>query len=494
MSPTQDVKSHSDSPSPTSELSAWVSSATLDSIPDEICTRAKYLILDGLACALVAAHLPWSERAAHALFDLEPAGTGDVVVIGWGGRKLTAQSAALLNSAFIQGFELDDWHSDAPLHSNSILLPALFAAAQHVNAGATAQSSPVSGADILLAAIVGYEVGPRVGLALYGAHVLSMGWHSGAVFGPPAAAAAVGRLLSLSAAQIGDAFGTACTQACGLMSAQFGSDAKRMQHGFAARNGLLAAFLARAGYTGIAGVFEQSYGGYLKQFSAGNGKDPQYLPEELTKGLGTKWQTQGVRVKPYASMAGTHSTVDCVRKLQELHPDGMRVEHLVKSVQRIRIKMGEAAFHHGGWKATRPLNSLGAQMNNAYVAATQIVYGEVMPAEFRHDMLENDDLWRLVDVTECEVYADPATPIGQQEVAIEFEDGTSLVQRVEVPRGVVPPLSNNEIVDKWTLLTKDIIDSTRADQIRDNVLGLETCEDISLLLELLASETKNPIA
>jgi aconitate decarboxylase len=39
-----------------------------------------------------------------------------------------------------------------------------------------------------------------------------------------------------------------------------------MQHGFAARNGLTAAALAAAGYTGIKRVFERRYGGYLPTF------------------------------------------------------------------------------------------------------------------------------------------------------------------------------------------------------------------------------------
>jgi aconitate decarboxylase len=59
---------------PTALLSSWVSSTTLNDIPDQVLIRAKHLILDGLACGLVGAHLPWSEKAALALFDLEPAG------------------------------------------------------------------------------------------------------------------------------------------------------------------------------------------------------------------------------------------------------------------------------------------------------------------------------------------------------------------------------------------------------------------------------------
>jgi aconitate decarboxylase len=479
----------SEQPGPTARLSTWVAGLALEDIPGDIVTRAKYLVLDGIAAGLVGAHLPWSERAAKAIFELEPPGAA--TVIGWD-YKLAPMSAALLNSSFIQGFELDDWRRDAPLHSNSIILPALFAAAQH-----TQQKihSPASGADFLLATIAGFEVGPRIGLGLYGVHVLSTGWHSGAVFGPAAAAAAaVGKLLNLTPDQLEGAFGTACTQACGLMSAQFGSDVKRMQHGFAARNGLLAAVLAREGYTGIRGVFEQQYGGFLKQFSAGNGKDPQYRPEEVCKELGSLWRTEGISVKPYSAMAGTHSTVDCIRPLQELNPEKMQK---TGNTKKIHIVMGEAAYKHGGWKAKRPLDTTGCQMSNAFVGATQLIHGYVLPAQFRSEMLNNDAVWKLVEVTECELSPHPDDPIGKQTVKIGFSDGQVLSHSVDAARGVKPPLSNDEIVEKFRMLTTDVIAAglAAAAKIEKIVLELESLEDVSKLVELLlGGMTKNPIA
>jgi len=163
-------------------------------------------------------------------------------------QRISPIQAALLNSTFIQGFELDDWHSEAPLHSNSIILPALFAAAEHLNKNDSQQK--VHGADFLLAMIVGHEVGPRVGNGLHGGDMITRGWHSGALFGLAASSTVVAKLMHLPASLVEDALGIACTQACGLMS-QYESEVKRMQHGFAARNGLLGAFLARGGYVGI---------------------------------------------------------------------------------------------------------------------------------------------------------------------------------------------------------------------------------------------------
>ncbi|KAH7192909.1 uncharacterized protein B0J16DRAFT_66849 [Fusarium flagelliforme] len=470
--------------SPTVQLSQWVSDLKLEDIPEQIRTRAKYLILDGLACAFVGSHLPWSEKAAQALLNLEPT-QGDASLVGWGGRKVTALTAALLNGTFIQGFELDDWHSEAPLHSNSIILPALLAAAQH------ASHCTVSGKDFLLATIAGYETGPRVGRSLWGTHVLTSGWHSGAVFGPAAAAASVGKLYALNAEQMEDAFGIACTQACGLMSAQFESDVKRMHHGMAARNGFMATILAQSGYVGIKQVFEREYGGFLKQFSSGNGKNPQYRVEELTNGLGEKWQTDGIRVKPYAAMAGTHPSIDCIRHLQYQNPVKMKS---FDEIKRIEILLGEAAFHHGGWKAERPLTATGAQMSNSFTTATQIVHGQVLMPQFTPDMLENQQVWQLVDLTECKLHITDGDSIGAQEVRIEFQDGTILHHAVPNAFGVNPPLSNEDIVFKWRELTKGIVDEDVVRRIEGMVLSLEEQSDIGGLCELLGQTSKNPLA
>lgn len=136
-----------------------------------------------------------------------------------------ASAAALLKSTFIQAFGLDDWHITAPLHDASLLIPVLLAAAEHVYAR---EGRTITGESFLLAFIEGFEDGPWIGLGLGGAEALSSGWHSKAVFGGPAVAVAVSKLLLPSSRQQMEwSIGTACTQAGRLVPAQFGSMAKR---------------------------------------------------------------------------------------------------------------------------------------------------------------------------------------------------------------------------------------------------------------------------
>src|ERR1700760_3953843 len=135
---------------PTGTLATWVAGLTLADVPDSVIERARHLLLDGIGCALIGAGLPWSRIATDAVLELE--GDGDAVVIGTG-RTTSAPAAAVLNGTFIQGFELDDFHPLAPLHSCSLLIPALLSTAT-VRPETT---GPLRGAEFLLAAITGFE-------------------------------------------------------------------------------------------------------------------------------------------------------------------------------------------------------------------------------------------------------------------------------------------------------------------------------------------------
>src|SRR5271157_2490242 len=359
---------------PTGALATWVHGLTLDDVPTNVVDRAKHLILDGLGCALIGSQLPWSRVATEAVLDID--GAGGTAVIGTG-RTAAAPAATLLNSTYIQGFELDDFHPLAPLHSCSLVLPALLSTA----------SSGTPGADLLLAAITGFEVGPRVGYTLHGAQMLDRGWHSGSVFGTHSAAMASGKLRGLPPGQLEDALGLAGTQSSGLMAAQYEAMSKRMHHGLAARNGFYAAGLAAAGYTGIKRVFEREYGGFLSVF--GEGHDPD--ASLLTGQLGQRWETTVIMVKSYAAMGGLHGAIDAAREL--------RSSVAPQDISKIDITVGETIYKHGWWPPERPLTPIGAQMNIGYATAAALLDGNVLPDQFTPGRLDSDDIWSLIAAT-----------------------------------------------------------------------------------------------
>lgn len=478
----------SDPTGPTGQLCAFIHDTQLSNIPPEIVERAKYLILDGVACSVVASHLPWSETAATAIFKMESG--GQCTVIGWGDRRLPPLAATILNSTFIQGFELDDYHSNAPLHSNSLLIPPLLAATEakqdHANV--------VSGVDFLKAYVIGCEVGPRVGLALHGADLLSRGWHSGAVQGPSASAAAVSSLLGLTPAQIEWALGIACTQAGGLMSAQFGSMAKRMQHGFGARNGLFAALMAKEGYTGIEQVYETPYGGFLSCFGQGATFEPKTLPDELSKGLGSRWEINNIRVKLHAAMAALHGTIECIEELQADHPNLFENGSL-ENIEKVTTEHSKPAFEHGGWEAPaeKPISSTGAQMSIQYAAAAQLIDRQVLMEQFGAAKLNRPEIRSLMSKIRPKYNEALDEERWATIVTVRFRDGKEVEVSLAAPRNVSPGVTNEEVVDKWRRLVSGVLDDRRRDEIERCVLGLENEADVTKLGALLQGTVKCPI-
>src|SRR5271163_2006855 len=432
--PGKHARAATDPNGPTGRLATWLANTTLEDIPTSVRERAKHLLLDGVACALVGAQLPVSRKGVEGVTKLDDA--GNALLIGWGGRATSASSAAMLNSSFIQGFELDDYHPLAPLHSNCLVVPAMLAA--------TPQVGRVSGARFLLGAILGYETGPRVGQALGGLEMISRGWHSGVVFGTLSAATSAGILYGLDAAGFEDALGMAATQSCGLMSAQFESMVKRMQHGFASRNGLTAAALAASGYVGIKRVFEREYGGWLAVFGEGHHPDAT----QIYAGLGKVWETERIAAKAYAAMGLLHAGIDAALQLRLV--DKVRAEQ----IERIEIDLPEAAYGHGGWKAVRPLEPIGAQMNVAYAVAAALLDGQVLVEQFSEKRINKDDVWSLIGRTRT--YHDKdydKLPVGEREttrVSIISKDGSKRSKVVAHPRGTGPrTLTNDEILDKY---------------------------------------------
>jgi 2-methylcitrate dehydratase PrpD len=455
---------------PTGTLATWVADLTLDDIPQNVVERAKHLLLDGIGCALIGSQLPWSRVATGAVLDLE--NKGDVVVIGTG-QSTSGPAAAVLNGTFIQGFELDDFHPIAPVHSCSLVIPALLSTV-------VAQSGATTGADFLIGAIAGFEVGPRVGYALHGTQMLDRGWHSGPVFGTHSAAMASGKLRKLSPAQLEDALGLAGTQSAGLMAAQYEAMSKRMHHGFAARNGFYAAGLAAANYTGIKRVFERAYGGFLSVFGEGHNPDASLLTEQL----GERWETSIIMVKSYAVMGGLHGAVDAARQLrQSVDPD---------DISKIAITVGETIYKHGWWKPERPLTAIGAQMNIGYATAAALLDGNALPEQFTAARLDADDIWSLIDVTDVQLdesLADAAlTERFRTDLAVTTRDGGVHQVRVVAPHGAPwDPVTNDELVTKFHALADRVTSRQRADAIERAVVGLEDLDDVAGLIDLLAS-------
>jgi 2-methylcitrate dehydratase PrpD len=278
----------------------------------------------------------------------------------------------------------------------------------------------------------------------------------------------------------------AATQSGGLMSAMYESMVKRMQHGFASRDGLVAAALAASGYVGIKRVFEREYGGWLSTFGEGH----RTYPEQIYAGLGTVWETERITIKAYSAMGLLHAAIDAALKL--------RPEVSVTEIERIDIDMAEAAYSHGGWKAERPLEVIGAQMNVSYAVAVALLDGDVLVEQFSAKRINSDDVWNLINRTETHHQsAYDQLPVDERlttQVRITLSDGSTHAATVAHPRGNGSnALTNPEIREKYRKLTKRAITPDRQTAIENAVLNLDTVDDVSQLTDLLTPEVHSPL-
>lgn len=488
----------------TSNLAKWISATNLSDIPADTLLIAKYLILDGIAAIIACAQLPWSQAAARAVFDMEPEGSCSIQ--GWHDKKLSPLAATLLNSTFLMGFEIDDFHPNSLIHSNAVILPALFAASESV-LRSSRNSKAVTGADFLRAYIVGCEVGLKLGDALGGSQLMSQGWLNGGVQGPSAAAAAVSSLLRLDPGEIESALGLACTQSGGLVSVTKGSMAKRMAHGLAARSGVFAALMAREDFTGPSDVYERPYGGFLQTFTHGSSSIPKYLPQKLVSDLGSRWDIHDVKIRHHACAPALQSLVDCIKNLQVLHEPRFRDENL-ENIVSIETEHSKSVYEFGTSVAVSNDDVNGtvtpnvsqrvasAQMSIQYIGAAQLVHREIFIKAFGDRCFHDRRLWKMmakIKPTHCPEFDQQSNPHWRTRVRVRFTDGSMVEEYLQAPKGRLSVGSGDEIVAKWRRLSQNVLDEARREKIEKCVLSLENVDDISQLTDLMSGQVHSQL-
>ena len=260
---------------------------------------ARDALIDTLGCIVVGSRQPVSVNTRKTV---SAWGEGPAQLFGTP-LKLSPPWAALANGVAGHSLDFDDWEIPGNSHPSITILPALLA---------VAATRPVTGKEFVDAYLAGFEVIARLGEAVNFEHY-DEGWHSTATLGAYGAAAGVARLLKLNPIRTAHAISISFSQAVGYTK-QFGSNAKPLQAGFAAKAGVLSGSLAANGLTGQAWILDHPRG-FISLM--GNG-DTSRFPAALAK-LGeslalTDW---GLVVKPYPSCGYTHRVIDCALELRE---------------------------------------------------------------------------------------------------------------------------------------------------------------------------------
>jgi 2-methylcitrate dehydratase PrpD len=305
---------------PSKMLAAFAAGLALDDIPAAVQRRTEDLFLDWLGSVLAGKGARPVQSIARVAAAMGPADGPSEVLISR--TRSSPLFAAMVNAAAAHVAEQDDVHNGSVFHPAAVVFPAALAVAQAIGA---------SGRELLAASVAGYEVGIRVGEFLGRSHYRI--FHTTATAGTLAAAAAVGRLLKLDAAQMLHAFGSAGTQSAGLWEfLRDAADSKQLHTAKAASDGLLAAYLAQDGFTGAQHILEGPQG-----LAAGMSRGDAD-PAKLTDRLGTRWALAETSFKFHASCRHTHPAADALQQVMRTH--GLRAE----DVERVTAHVHQGAI------------------------------------------------------------------------------------------------------------------------------------------------------
>ena len=431
---------------------------------------ASHAVMDVVGCMVAGAGDNGAARLRAALENLG-AGDGQAVVCGRL-AKAAAPQAALANGMAAHSLDFDDTFLEAITHASASLVPALFALGDETGA---------SGRDILDGYIVGLEIHGALGLALNRAHY-EAGWHATATLGVIGTAGACARLLKLDQARFAHALNLAVSYAAGT-KVQFGSMAKPLHAGLAAKHAIEAARLAEAGVEGRINSFEgpmgllELYGG-----AAAPGWDVGLAALDGPLAI----ERQGLTVKRFPCCAATHRAIDGVLALMAEH--GFTAGD-VEAVD-IRVRRG----HVQNLRYSAPETEFEARFSMQYCVAVALSAGTIGLGDFTPAAVKRPAIRALFPLIDMQAHgsefdegneADPIPSI----VVISLKDGRKFEARQTIPKGdAANPLNDAERLAKFEDCCRGFLPDSDLVQLRDAIEGMDGLADIRACTRLLRFE------
>lgn len=424
---------------------------------------AKRAILDSIGVMLAGSVEP-PARIAQRIAEAE-GGAPLATVLGTRIRT-GGVWAALANGIAGHALDFDDTNFALLGHPSVPILAAALAA------GEMAQRD---GRDLAHAFLLGFEVETTLAEVMNPAHY-AHGWHATSTLGTLGATAASAKLLELDPAETRHALAIAASQASGLKE-NFGTMTKPFHAGHAAESGVLAALLAREGFTGSEVAIEGRQG-YLKVFGS-----QQEDPAPALERLGAPWKilTTGVAVKPYPSCACTHSLIAALLELRRVH--ALRPEAVQEVTVGVNRLVPDMLIHHN------PKTGLEGKFSAEYCAALALVDGRVGIESFQDARLADPALQSMMRLAKMVV--DPTIP-GDLEhhvwcrVTVRLRDGRTLeVPPREVPGHPSAPLSREALLAKFRDCAARVLPPDRVESVAEMLEGLDGCPDLRSLTAAL---------
>ena len=446
-------------------LSAYMGAARSRALPADVAEQAKHHLLDTLASIISGSRLSPGVAAQRYLSMF--VGKGSATILG---TRLTAPplEAALTNGVMAHADETNDSNNAGRWHPGCAVVPAALAMAEELGADGT----------ILLNAVtLGYDVGTRIILAMFGENAkasydVSLATHS--IAGTFGAAAAACCVAGLNAQQMRWALGYTAHQASGTRAWQ--RDTDRIEKGFVfagmpARNGVTSALLVKAGWTGVDDIFTGA-DNFFSTYA------PKAEPGRLVEKLGERYDIALTDIKKWTVGSPIQAPLDGIEAIRGKHP------FETEQVKRVTVRLAPPV---AAVVDNRDIPDICLQ----HMLAVMLL-DKTVSFHAAHDVARMRDAAALRERQKIDLVRDDKLakflPVRVTVVEVELSDGTRLSERVTAVRGTPRnPMTRAEVINKARDLVAPVLGRETSDRLIDSVYAIEQVSDMRSLQPLLRS-------
>jgi 2-methylcitrate dehydratase PrpD len=361
--------------------------------------------------------------------------------------------------------DFDDMNLSILGHPSPPMFPAALAMAELCSS---------SGRQLVEAYIAGFEVETRVGLAINPGHY-NRGWHATATLGVLGAAAASAKIFGLNGEQTRMALGIAASQSSGIRQ-NFGTMTKPFHAGNAARGGVLAAMLAKLGFTADLNILETPLG-FCTVFR-GDVSPEQINMEIIVAGLGEEYELTRSKIafKPYPSCGETHTGIEiaiALAKEHNINPDDIeRIDCTFNDI------MNSVTLHRN------PTTGLEGKFSIEYCVARALLDRKVTLHDFTDERVNQPEIRKLIP--KLVRHVDTSVPMIGTILTIRLKDGREFTMRIDKSKGWPEnPMSHAVLTDKYRDCAQLILppeDIAHSIELLDN---LEKVQNVKELTDLI---------
>ena len=454
----------------TKELTKRCHDLSYNALPEEVIDRVKYLTLDYLG---VAARGSLSESSAPILNFISDRGmVGEGAVVIGTDLKADPTYAALANGTFAHSLELDDVVNEASLHPAVVIMSSALASSHIAGSGGKA---------LIEGIVVGYEAMIRLGFSLDPKAHYAQGFHPTGTCGTFGSALTASKILGLNQEAMTNALGIAGSQAAGSMEfLSDGSFTKRLHAGWAAHSGVIAALLAREGFTGPGTIIEGRHG-FLRSYS------PNSDPSSLFENWGDPFKVMKSSIKPHACCRYKQGPIDGI--LEIMHQNTLNPSD-IEAVELGILKAGFPIVAQPEASKYNPKSIVDAQFSMPFGAAIAILHGRASLEEYTEKNIMSPEIKQMMKKIHC--VEDPELEIDYPKkwptsVTLSTKRGQQYHTKIEFPKGDPEnPLTWDELIQKFKSLISPVFPEERGAEIIRYVRWIESAKNLKDLSKLLS--------